>query len=160
MTTEGHGVGRGVYEDYQPPSMVMPRGRTASGKSSDASYSSAANTVARFGSTAESYSAKDERARQRRRPSNGSVEVPAIQRLQEEQKMWSSLPATNGSAKIPKQKDMCDKATRSKIDRWIATAAPLSELSDDSSAGSSRSSKERSDAAFNPITGLQQLKWF
>ena len=21
MTTEGHGVGRGVYEDYQPPSM-------------------------------------------------------------------------------------------------------------------------------------------
>lgn len=146
--------------------------------SSGYSLRSTANTIACFGSAAETYYVKSEekltgttsaahnssRDAQRRetrsaprtprKAHNGRVSsAPYPDAASAEQRMWNSLPAAaDGSFKIPKPKDMCDKETRSKIETWMSTASPL--IEDDSSHGKAEVEKKASERNF----GLQSLE--
>jgi len=75
--------------------------------------------------------------------------------------MWNSLPATaDGSFKIPKQKDMCDKATRSKIETWMSTASPV--IQDDVCHGQAADENKASGRSLlaDGLQGLEILNIF
>lgn len=72
---------------------------------------SGATTVARFGGAADSY--KSRRGQGQSRSGTPRMDSATKQQV-----------ATDGSIKFTKARDACDKATRSKIDRWMSTARP------------------------------------
>jgi hypothetical protein len=109
---------------------------TASGKSqgthqsSKASGAQTAVSVARFGGAAEDRAKLRAHGRSKSLPS-GAMAANA------ESAMLKNLPGVaDGSMKLLKRKDSCDKATRSKIDRWMSTATAPPEQESDSSAES------------------------
>ena len=103
--TEEHRPAAAGSRLYTSKTRRPPDGEASSASGSPLPSSrSLATTVARFGGAADSYKVSRPEA------------TPKIRR--------SSLTAsTDGSIKMPKAPDLCDKATRSKIDRWMSQAA-------------------------------------
>ena len=103
--TEQHRPAAAGSRLYTSKTRRPPDGEASSASGSPLPSSrSLATTVARFGGATDSYKVSRPEA------------PPNIRR--------SSLQAsTDGLIKMPKAPDLCDKATRSKIDRWMSQAA-------------------------------------
>jgi hypothetical protein len=128
-------------------------------QSSRASVAQTTVPVARFGSMAESYQVRVEDGSAKLRNSGRSTSLPAgMTAACAENLMYKNLPAVaDGSMKFPRKKDSCDKATRSKIDRWMQKASPPPEDEPTNTATEAGAAEEEGE---NPLTILQFPRFF